>query len=74
MNPIFRKRIAGAVAVLATSAGMLFGEAMIRPEKTAQADSWQYFLSNVGAYCEGCCWGGNNLCCSSSNRCRIDPT
>lgn len=74
MRFTLRKRVAGAVAVVVAAAGMLMGEPLVRPDRTAQADSWQYFLSNVGAYCEGCCWGGGHLCCSSSSACRIEPT
>lgn len=59
--------IAAVAAVLASA--MVFGEAAVRPEQTALAVQWQYYISNTGEYCEGCCSSGS-LCCDIGAACR----
>lgn len=69
-----RKRFLTAAGVVAAAATLLLGEAVVKPDKAVYADSWQFYASPVQEYCEGCCGGGNLLCCSSAQRCRIYPT
>jgi len=58
-------------AILALAAGLVLGEAVLRPAQEAHADDWQYYISPQQIYCEGCCAGGPVLCCAAAEKCRI---
>lgn len=64
------RRMIGAGLVLA--AGMVLGEAALRPSQVAQADDWEWYISNQDVYCEGCCSPGL-LCCKVNFACRVQP-
>ena len=66
------RRVKRALALGALGALMVMGEAALRPEQAAHADNWQYYLSNLGEYCEGCCATGS-LCCRFNDACRREP-
>jgi hypothetical protein len=61
-------------AALVIAVGLVLGEAAVRPSQEAQADNWQYYLSPQWTGCMGCCSGGPVLCCTASEKCRIQPT
>lgn len=63
-----------AFATFVIAGGLLLGEAAVRPAQEAQADNWEYWLSPTWTGCMGCCSGGPVLCCTASEKCRIQPT
>ena len=67
------KILRSALGAAALCAAMVLGEAVVDPGKTASADKWQYYMSNSGDYCEGCCSIPNSLCCNFSDACRRTP-
>lgn len=68
MGKLIRK-LGLAVAI---AAGLTLGEAGARHEQTAEAASWEEWVSNEGWYCEGCCPSGQ-LCCEVNHPCRVVP-
>lgn len=57
-------------AAFVIAGALVLGEAALRPAQQAHADEWQFFVTPQQAYCEGCCGGGNLICCSLPQKCR----
>lgn len=68
-----RRILATAIAATAGTGVLLAAETIVGA-RGAYADSWQLQMGNDGMWCEGCCLGGNYLCCSSDHPCKIDAT
>lgn len=68
MGKLFRKLGLAAVIV----AGLTLGEAGVRDEQTAEADTWELWISPQEMWCEGCCPSGQ-LCCEVNHACRVTP-
>ena len=58
-----------AVPLLAAAA-FTFGAPAVDARQEAHADLWQFHISPIGAYCEGCC-KPNSLCCNLPQPCRV---
>jgi hypothetical protein len=65
-----KTRMLTALAVI--PAGLLLGEAAVRPEQQAEAAAWNYVIRPQGVWCEGCCDpDGTVLCCQNSSPCSV---
>lgn len=66
--------LAGVVVPMMLALGGLAMAPAHSPTAQLQADEWQFHLSNLGSYCEACCWTG--YCCDIPALCdegSIDP-
>lgn len=52
------------------AAALSLGEAVVRDTQVAHADNWQYYASNLGGYCEGCC-SARSICCEVGYACKV---
>jgi len=59
-----------AITAPLVAAGLTLAAPGVNGSQEAQAYQWQYYISNTGAYCEGCC-GVNSLCCSIGFPCSV---
>jgi hypothetical protein len=73
MKIYFPTLVRSTLGLGAVGALMVLGEATARPGQVARADDWQWYISNVGEYCEGCCSIQGSFCCRFSDACRRTP-
>jgi hypothetical protein len=74
---MIKSKLYGAVggsAFLVLAVFGMIGFDGFRPEQTADAARWTFYVSNLGHGCEPTCCGGISLCCDVPADCDEEQT